>query len=405
MKKSFILILVVALVLTMVPAAALAAGTTVNISTAEQLAAAIASQAGGGADDQTWVLASHKTFDLTPGLVATYSSISINGGTDFIFPITANNLTIKGGTGTVITSSKVVDAASGGNWHWQNFITLAGNNVTLDSLTLIANNNQYYWDSNGANKIIEVLGSGSYIKSVRVEARGGGDFAGSIYYSNAGKGSVDKLENVYLSKGRVSLSGKNDGTLIMSGVTIDFSESLLAAPDFIGFQPRAGVAYTVSNSTLMMSQHRIDIFNAAVNHPSLTLVAADEGTDVSANVNPVYTITIPAVVNLGTLIKDNGTKTQEFDVAASGAVIEAGAHIDVAVQSTFKMSDGATPATTLNYSLYNTAAGGSPLTAGAQFASFSGDGVQDGRVTVDTGAIVKAGSYSGTMVFTITYNG
>ncbi len=126
-------------------------------------------------------------------------------------------------------------------------------------------------------------------------------------------------------------------------------------------------------------------------------------TAVNSKVDPVYTITIPAVVNFGTLIKDNGIETREFDVAASGAVIEAGAHIDVAVQSSFTMSDGASPATTLAYSLYNTAVDGSVLLTGAQFASFLGNGVQDGRVTVNTGAITKAGSYSGTMVFTITY--
>ena len=87
----------------------------------------------------------------------------INGVTGpFVFPIYVDNLTIKkaDGVGDVtITSSAVIDAQSGGNWNWQNFITVSGNNVTIDGVDLKANQNKYYYDTANCNKAIELANS------------------------------------------------------------------------------------------------------------------------------------------------------------------------------------------------------------------------------------------------------
>jgi hypothetical protein len=43
------------------------------------------------------------------------------------------------------------------------------------------------------------------------------------------------------------------------------------------------------------------------------------------------------------------------------------------------------------------------ITPPAAFATFTGNGTEDGSTTVDPSAITAAGSYRGTMVFTISY--
>jgi len=392
MKKALVMLLAVALVLAMLPAVALAAsGDVKTITTSEELAAAIASQE----DNQTWNLAPNKTFTLSSALVATYASQTINSQSGFIFPITANGLTIKGGTGTVITSDVVIPENVGGNWHYQNFITIGGNNVTLDGLTLIPNRNEYYAGSGGVNKLIEVLGTGSVIRNIRTQPRSG-DFSGSIYYSNSG--SNDVLENVYLNKGRVSLTGKSGGSLTMTNVTIDFSNALGESPDFLGFQPKADVSYTITNTKLIMSQHRIDLFENAVNPPPVTLIPADDATEITATVDPTYTIVIPASVNFGTLQKGTGTETRAFNVKAQNLLLESGKSVIVKVNSNYLMHAGAA---TLAYLLSNE--DGPVSGPNAQFAAFTANGTKAGEVSVNKANIQYAGNYMGTMIFTISY--
>ena len=124
-------------------------------------------------------------------------------------------------------------------------------------------------------------------------------------------------------------------------------------------------------------------------------------TDVSADVDPTYTIIIPATVDFGTLIKNTGTVSMPFNVTASGLLLEAGAHVDVTVGSDFTMSDGGG---SLSYGLFKTASGGTALTNNAQFASFyAAGGTQYGRAEVNTADIDNAGDFEDTMVFTITY--
>ncbi len=393
MKKTISIFLTIALVFTMGAVTVFAADTK-YITTSAELAQAILNQADG----ETWILAPNTTFDLDPTQVATYSAISINSETNFIFPIKANNLTIKGGMGTVITSSMIIDASVGGLWHWQNFITIGGNNVTLDGLTLIPNINHYYDDSNGVNKVIEVLGKDSKIKNLTVEPNSSGgtkDFSGSIYYSN-GIGSSDTLENVYLSKGRVSLSGKTGGTLTMTNVTIDFVGALLAAPDFIGFQPNTGVIYTINGSTLLMNQNRINLLTAKPNYPAvLTLKAADQGSEVTAKADVTYTVIIPASVNFGIIKKTDTPKTETFAVKVEGALLEDGYSIRVentTASGNMVMKDkngtgNKILAFTLSQSVF----------------PFTSDGTVTANVSCTPANLQAAGSYKGFMTFSVSY--
>jgi hypothetical protein len=123
-------------------------------------------------------------------------------------------------------------------------------------------------------------------------------------------------------------------------------------------------------------------------------------TEVKAGVDPTYTIVIPASVDFGTLVKDTGIASIPFSVTASGLLLEAGAKVNVTVDGDFTMSDGGAE---LPYALFKVVAGGTALTSGGQFASFSVDGVQNGRADVNTATIASAGEFEDTMTFTITY--
>ncbi len=392
MKKTLAILVAFVMLFALLPATVFAADTK-TITTADELAAAILAQA----DDETWILAPHTTFDLAPALVDTYGGIEINGSKDFIFPITADNLTIKGGTGTVITSSMAIDAVGGGAWHWQNFITVGGNNVTLDGMTLIPHINHYYDDSNGANKVIEVLGTNSTIKNLTVEPNPGGttkDFSGSIYYSN--NASDDILQNVFLSKGRISLTGKTDGSLTMSNVTIDFVGALLSDPDFVGFQPKAGVTYDIDNSTLLMNQARINRFKAMPNYPTeLLLKAADNGTEVKANADVTYIVVIPASVDFGIIDKSMDPKSVAFPVSVEGALLEDGASITVTnttVPTPMVMRDkNGTGNKTLAF------------TISKDIFTFTGNGTVGSNVRCRPAQLEAAGAYRGYMTFSVNY--
>ena len=147
------MLLALTLVICALPTVALAAdeGESISISTEEQLKSAIQNQADG----QVWEI-SAGTYDI--GDAGLSVNVTINGETGFVFPIYANNLTIRGIGDVTITSSYNPGAQQGGVWHNQNFITISGQGVVLENLSLKGNPNDYY--DGGCNKVIELAGTG-----------------------------------------------------------------------------------------------------------------------------------------------------------------------------------------------------------------------------------------------------
>lgn len=125
-------------------------------------------------------------------------------------------------------------------------------------------------------------------------------------------------------------------------------------------------------------------------------------TEVTAAVNPTYMIVIPSSVNFGTLLKNSGLIERDFDVEAKGVLIDSNASINVSVAGPFKMWDvNGTGSVPLAYVLKNATL---PIPeAGGMFANFKGDHIEKGMISVNTVDITAAGSYQGTMVFTISY--
>ena len=130
-------------------------------------------------------------------------------------------------------------------------------------------------------------------------------------------------------------------------------------------------------------------------------VARGADTEVKAGIDPTFMIIIPTAVDFGTLAKNDGTKTKDFNVTASGVLIEDGAQIQVSVESAFVMKDkDGTGNIELAYVLNNAQ---SQVSTSAVFTNFVENRTEEGTVTVDTATITKAGSYKGTMVFGISY--
>ncbi len=195
-KRVLAILLTLAMVAALLPVAALAVepGETVGenaiieIDSAEDLATAIKYQKNG----QTWNLAA-RTYNLDETCLAQYAEVrpGSSGQGGWYFPITANNIKINGNGATVTSSVEKPNGA----WAAQDFISVWGNNVTIDNLKIKSKKE--------ANKAIEVLGqnftiTNSEILSVEDDVT----FGGSIFFNplNSGKNiGTAKIENVKIS--------------------------------------------------------------------------------------------------------------------------------------------------------------------------------------------------------------
>jgi len=218
--------------------------TVVNISTVAELRYAIEHQVDG----QTWNIAAG-----TYGLAA-FNDITTQGETGWYFPITVNNLTIKGiGNPTIYGTGYTTN----GNWSTQNLISIFGNNVTIDGVTLMPKVEP--------NKTIEVLGSNATIKNVTIEPNTLTDqseyasipnpqdradelqWGGSIYFNNAT--GTQTLENVTIQNGGISDHAPS-ATLTLANVNLNYSTNV----DWINGYRLATHGYTV-NGTAKVVYH------------------------------------------------------------------------------------------------------------------------------------------------------
>ena len=213
----------------------------IEIDSNEDLVAAIAKQEDG----QTWVFTKADTYDVynasnfsndKAGLSATNQKyggyvpeealITGHSGAEYIFPIYVDNLTIKkaDGVGDVtITSAAQPSEANGGMGNYQNFLTITGNNVTIEGVNLKANTNDFYGT---CNKILELYGSGLTLKDVNViplDNDDGTSFGGSIYFNASDVGNT-KIENLSMDAW-INANAVTDGSIAINGLVQDFSNS------------------------------------------------------------------------------------------------------------------------------------------------------------------------------------
>ncbi len=221
-KRYIALFLVVLMIIMIAPAAVYAQenDNVIEISNADQLSDAIAQQQQG----QTWKLKSG-TYTLTQSDLDKYASWAYNGQGGWYFPIYQDDITIIGEEDTVITSDVVTE---NGIWQHQDFITVWGNNITIDNVDIASKTEQ--------NKAIEVMGKNFTLKNSTIKpvvypgSANGRVFSGSVYFNplNDQKDIGDsKIENVYMHA-YVSASVPENGKLDISDLTMDFTNSMWA---------------------------------------------------------------------------------------------------------------------------------------------------------------------------------
>ena len=135
---------------------------------------------------------------------------------------------------------------------------------------------------------------------------------------------------------------------------------------------------------------------------SVTAFAANTtggSTEVSFNVDPTYTVTIPATVELQK-VEDNGTVTYENDytlTAQAGLRLKRGEYIEVTVASDFEMTT--TEGATLDYTI---TAENAAVAMGGVVADFATDKTeQTATIHIAANDPDFAGDYSDTVTFTV----
>lgn len=136
---------------------------------------------------------------------------------------------------------------------------------------------------------------------------------------------------------------------------------------------------------------------------SVTAFAANRPvgeTEVSFNVDPTYTVTIPATVELAKETAGDGTVTYENDytlTAQAGLRLKKGEYIEIAVLSDFEMitTEGATLA-------YSITAGGNAVGTDGVVAEFATDKAeQTATIHIAANDPDYAGEYKDTVTFTV----
>lgn len=191
----------------------------VDISSVADLRNAIENQADG----QTWTI-EPGTYGLAPFNDITAGCPS-SCQTGWYFPITANNITIKGiGNPTIYGNSYTAN----GDWSTQDLMAIFGNKVTVNGLTLMPKVEP--------NKTIEVVGNNTTIENTTIEPNTLVDpseytnlsdqteaqWGGSIYYNGAA--GTQRLQKVTIDNGGVSYHAAAAGVhLSFSNVTLNYA--------------------------------------------------------------------------------------------------------------------------------------------------------------------------------------
>jgi hypothetical protein len=149
-------------------------------------------------------------------------------------------------------------------------------------------------------------------------------------------------------------------------------------------------------------------------HASLDAVMAyfEVGqTEVKAGVDPTFMIIIPTKVDFGTLDRTMPQQSKDFIVSISNAVLESGTEVQIKVNSNNGYIMKAGEFAQIEYELENADKDlmSSDMVDYCTFQDTNGDLDDDlsashvGKVKCNPAQIQKAGSYSDTMVFTISY--
>lgn len=232
------------------------------IDSDEDLAYAIKKQYDG----QTWTI-KEGTYNVYRGTDMYGLEGSETSG--WYLPLVADNLTIKGEDGVKIIAG---EQATNAEHSSQNFVTIFGDNVTIDNVTLVA---QIDPSTSLPDKVIEIFGDNATLNNVNID-KDELDFAGSIYVN--AKGIKTTLNNVKLNKGRIDLTGADStNTLILNNVVADFANAIYEL-DSYGFSNPNKANVIANNFTVTVSSALASKMSEFINQlPANTKVVLEDG--------------------------------------------------------------------------------------------------------------------------------
>lgn len=200
------------------------------------------------------------------------------GTKGWVFPITADDLTIIGEGDVTITSSYNPNT---GAWYGQNFLTVAGDSVSIENVDLKGNPNTFY--GNLCNKVIEVLGTDFKLTDstlLPLVYTDGTVNSGSIYFnpttSLTEADNVEDVGNAVLTNVVVnswvsaSSSEVSKGTVNLVDSTINFENNAYAGYDY-------GV---ISNSSAIKAENLTVKVDGNVDLQEDVFALVPEGTTV-----------------------------------------------------------------------------------------------------------------------------
>lgn len=394
LRRGWIVILVAALLCVgLLPAGALADG-EVLIANSADLVKAIAGQANG----QTWVFTNAGTYDA---LNTGNGYYPYGANREFVFPIYADNLTIKKADGVgevIVTSSARPSETAGGNWHYQNFITIFGRNVSIDGVTLQPNRNDYYGT---CNKAIELCAPGtdlhlSNIKILPLKNQEGTSFGGSIYINgNNEDGTARNIGTVIISNvsmdAWLSASTVSQGNVVVTNLTQDFSNSEYAGYTYqgsYGWNPNiTGTNVSVSGHTIIVdgkTNLNEQVFNANLRDGATIKLSGDVQIDKMLDItknNITLDLNGHTITASADFKSSYANDSHLLNVTGDGVTIKNGT-----LKTTGKNKHALNLYEAKNVTLENMTLDHTNASAGAPLVLNGSDALVKGKLTMNTGA-------------------
>ncbi|HNX15540.1 MAG TPA: hypothetical protein PK854_10020 [Oscillospiraceae bacterium] len=369
MKKFLAIMTAALMVLVLLPASVFAA-TVVNVNGSYTSVASNTIYRGNNGTD---TLKDQVTVSLTGDLVLDGSTFE--NGAELYVNAAGHNVTIKNCTftdtsGTYEYACSIYNAAAvvlenntvNGSWRGFNVVAQTvpttlnaiGNNITLTPLT---------------GTLIE--------KNVGIQLGGPGWTAAGITIS--GNTFAKANMAIRLHYGFAFASGHANDVIVLGKNTVNECAS------FVGYDIGDG-------SPTEPDTHRDELGAIVANINTIaTLGSAD--TEVTANAGITYTVIIPASVDFGTIYKSMPEQSKAFPITVQDALLEEGKKITVVnATATMAMKD-------------NNGAGSNSLAfaLSQNTFDFTADGTANATVSCTPADLQKAGSYKGTMTFSVSY--
>ncbi len=293
------------------------AASVIEITNVADLRSAIENQSDG----DTWNI-QPGNYGLSP-----FNSYTAEGRTGWYFPITANDLTINGvGNPTIFGTS----FSANGNRQTQNFVSVFGDNVTINGLTLMPKVEP--------NKTIEVLGEDFTLTNATFAPNTLTDpseyttawtdadkWGGSLYFNHEGNHTI---ENVTIKNGGISYRDSPTGTNIsFSNVTLDYETSI----DWINSYRFSSEFNNAGNST----SGEINVLyhvNSSLNNLSSVSSALQDGdtVEIDSDLTTSSQWTISSAVNVNgnghtldaDFIKTNNSNNSAIGIQSDNVLLE-----------------------------------------------------------------------------------